>query len=259
MNADSYLINWVRSAHSGGVRLNQNATSYYYSIGPAYDLKQAAKNLEKTLAWRKENRIDEVLSENFSDLEKTYPFDLTRVDKSGRPVFTFDYATWDIKKGTEEKDQTRFVRYLDYMLERGAEKARELKTSDYTYLVDVSAWNKEKHGCQKCLELYPYFLQRLETHYPQMTKNFLQVNAPAEFEGSRKLVEQNLPPSAGVKTWGNNTDEWLPEVGKIIAPEQIPVQFIDKTPSTTTTTTPKPTKFIWFNSCAGCGVSKKEY
>lgn len=54
------------------------------------DLSTAKEKLEKTIAWRKENKMDTILIEDFSDIENEYPFYLDGVDKQGRPSkFTY--------------------------------------------------------------------------------------------------------------------------------------------------------------------------
>jgi len=65
MQEDIYLMLWLR--------------------GSNLDVPKAEQMLRKAHKWRKENKIDNILNEDFTELDKLFPYILAGNDNDGRP------------------------------------------------------------------------------------------------------------------------------------------------------------------------------
>ncbi len=48
------------------------------------------------MRWRKENKIDTILNEDWESFERDYRFEIQGCDKGGRPVVTVPVGDWDV-------------------------------------------------------------------------------------------------------------------------------------------------------------------
>jgi hypothetical protein len=257
MGEDRYLINWIRSSGKTEATLvkehEQNATSYFFSISTQgnFNLGKALQNFQENLVWREENKMDEILNEDFQDLEQKYPLEMRGHDAEGRLLMVAEQGKWDIRGAmAAEPGRSRFLRYVNYVLEKAATLTRDRPTDEeYSFIVDSHGFDPEKHACEGCGQFYVHWLGTLEKYYPNILPNYIVVNAPDSFEVIQKVLFHFFPSSTktGFKTFDDNKEEWTQEVKKVIPLDQIPKHFIDPKP-------PKPAVFKYYGACAGCKV-----
>lgn len=65
MKKDVYLIRWLRSKY--------------------FNIRDAEKMLMDHLKWRKDNKIDRIMKEDFSDMDNKYKYHLETHDKESKP------------------------------------------------------------------------------------------------------------------------------------------------------------------------------
>ena len=65
MSSDLYLLPYIRARN--------------------FNLGEAKEMIAKTMQWRKSNKMDKILSENFQKFRREFPVFFEGVDKDGRP------------------------------------------------------------------------------------------------------------------------------------------------------------------------------
>ncbi|OXA38744.1 Protein real-time [Folsomia candida] len=79
------------------------------------------------LSWRDDNKMKSILTEDFSDMKKNFPYKLDGYDKQGRPLLIMDFGDWDLDGAAERGEIDRVLRYYDRMLEEAEQKVLDLQ------------------------------------------------------------------------------------------------------------------------------------
>jgi len=211
MKQDIYLIRWLRAAN--------------------LDLKQAEQKLVDNLKWREENNIDAVLTEDFSDLERDYPYTTDTYDKTGRPIIAFSFGDWDIRKAVIAGQARRFTRYLDRAFEDVSKQIREKQArgenvTQSQFLINLENFSVTQQGCIQCLPaIFTYFQHQV--YYPNLADNIVLVNTPSLFEVVLRVLRPIMAPETRValKVFGTNKPQWQKFLRDIIAEDQLNRDF----------------------------------
>jgi len=113
--------------------------------------------LEKSMAWRKENKIDSILdSPEMKKMAKNLKFSVDSVDKHGHPVLDFNPGAWDVRKTVLSGRYKEFRLFWVYMYESALQRARELSAttgndiSEFVIVLDITGFNARSHTCLAC-------------------------------------------------------------------------------------------------------------
>ncbi|OXA55512.1 hypothetical protein Fcan01_09365, partial [Folsomia candida] len=152
MYEDIYLIRWLRAKD--------------------FRLKDAENMIMQNVAWRKENQMDNVLKEDWSDFRKEYKYWIDGVDKEGRPILIIDVGEWDLRKASVTGQAKRLGRYIDSIYEEINEKVRTMR------LVEGKNVTQRKWGVPRVrIPLATRVVTTYETHYPGNQHKTVLVNS----------------------------------------------------------------------------------
>lgn len=143
-------------------------------------MDKAVEKVQKTMAWRKENKIDTIISEDFSFFEKHFPMDFSSFDKKGHPVGIFHLGRLDIRRIILTGKKKQFYRYFDRTLEIMQRMLHESPANVSTafIILDLSGVNLKQHGCLQCIDLVPYIFRTYEAYYPDRLYKYYGINIP---------------------------------------------------------------------------------
>ncbi|XP_021968240.1 SEC14-like protein 2 [Folsomia candida] len=212
MNQDIYLIRWLRAKK--------------------FDIKAAEAMLMENLQWRKDNDIDNILTEDWSDFEAAFPYEIHGCDKEGRPVISMSTGEWNVRGILLSGKLERAVRYYDKMFEETSTLIRQAQKdgdnmTQFNLIMDFSNWNLVVHACPLCVSLYIRFYQSLETHYPGSMHTVWCINVPQLFNALWQISKEFLSSDtqALIKIYGRGRDEWKQALLKRIDPDNLTVQY----------------------------------
>ncbi|XP_035714226.1 SEC14-like protein 2 isoform X2 [Folsomia candida] len=210
MKKDIYLVRWLRARN--------------------FNIHDAELMLINNLEWRKENGIDTILDEDWSDFEKDFPFDIQGCDKEGRPVITVPVGDWDIRKAVLAGKQKRTMRYFDKLFEEittyiriSQEKGENVK--QYDLIVEMSNYNLINQGCAMCIPIYHHFLQTYANYYPGTGHSTTLVNVPNIFLTLWEILIPFRSSRDEFHMYGKNTIEWQAALLKFIDKAQLTKAF----------------------------------
>jgi len=210
MKTDIYLIKWLRVAKLDTFR------------GSAQDL------FKEHLKWRVENKIDDILSEDFSKLrESLYPIFLEGEDKTGRPVLAADASQWDVRGAVLAGLKEKAVRLIYYSIELQLKKIRDKQAlgqnvTQMIAILDLSGYSIVQHGCLNCISIYVDFIRSFIFRYPYMTDSLIFVNTPPIFEIILDTLNLRKARIVTVKVFGKDKREWRKYLTSRIDDNQLP-------------------------------------
>jgi len=180
MNEDLYLIRFLRAKN--------------------FRLKEAESMLMQNVAWRKENKMDEVLNEDWSDFRKKYKYWIDGVDKDGRPIVFIDVGEWDLRKAVVSGESARVGRYIDKIYEEITTKVRHMRmvegknVTQYYLIFDMDGFNLVQQGCPGCLPLTTRVVTTYENYYPGNNHKTAIINTPGTFQSLLQILKPLMSP-----------------------------------------------------------------
>jgi len=208
MNEDLYLLRFLRVKE--------------------WNLRNAEILLDEHIEWRKENDMDNIHNEDWSDMTKDYPYEVYGYDKEGRPVGTVSIATWDIRKAVMQGKMPRLQRYMSKMLDEISLKVINLRKEGNTtvtrwvLLTNVEGFNVIQHACSSCTSLWVNFLRSYEHNYPNTANSIYAINSPDTFNLVLRLLQPSIPKTSkeAIKILSSNRSEWKAYLDQVIDPNQ---------------------------------------
>ncbi|ODN04848.1 CRAL-TRIO domain-containing protein T23G5.2 [Orchesella cincta] len=167
------------------------------------NLDKAEEILRKSLEWRKENKVDQVLDVKFdSYFLDEYPFTVLNSDRIGNPVFAIPIGKWDFRNVINKGKTEEFKLYISYMFES---------------ILQVS----EHKAVQQLLHMAAVY----EAHYPEILFQCFFLNCPSFFNILLAMLKPILAPKTlgKITCHGSNQSEWEPAVHEVIDPDQLPM------------------------------------
>lgn len=207
MKEDVYLLRWLRARE--------------------FDVKAAEKLLDENLRWRRDNKIDTIQEEDWSDFTKDYPYSVDGFDKDGRPVGTVSIGDWNIRRASVTGKLPRLQRYMDKMMDEISMKVLRLRSDGknvtrWVLLTNVEGFNVVQHACPACTSLWVNFLRSYESHFPSTAHTIIAINSPETFNLLLRLLKPSIPASSRetVKILGTNKQQWMSYLDERISPDQ---------------------------------------
>ncbi|OXA44907.1 SEC14 cytosolic factor [Folsomia candida] len=210
MKAELYLVKWLRSSR--------------------FDLDLAVERFRQNLQWRKDQSMDTIHSEDWSDMwNDDIRYYVDGRDKLGRPYALIEMRHIDIRKLVLTGKGERYLRYLDKGVDDACQLVHEVSqrygnVSRGNLLINLDGLNVAQHGCVRCI---PYLIRALISfldHQPECLDKTILVNAPAFIEQYFNLAVSLVPKEimGNLLILGTNWNVWKPELLKYFDPDQLP-------------------------------------
>jgi len=209
MREDVYLIRWLRDSY--------------------FDVPLAETRLLANLVWRQENRIDTILSEDWSDMDDEYKYTVEGCSREGKPVITVQAGDWDLRRAVVTGKAKRMGRYFDRLYEEATSLLRKMdgNATQFITVLDFNNLNIVTQGCPRCINLLFGLLSTYQDHYPGYTHKVMAINTPQYalplWEVFRPLLDSNT--RAVFSFYGKNSKEWRKSLLEDIDPSQLTKRF----------------------------------
>ncbi|OXA64787.1 SEC14-like protein 2 [Folsomia candida] len=212
LKTDLALLRWLRFS-----RLNVAA---------------AETAFKDNLKWRKINKIDSILREDWSYWEREYYFDCSATDYTGRPVCTGDMSTWDIRQAIVSGKGDELFRYMIKTIEDGYSRVRTaqamgLNVTQSVTILNMNNFNLVQHGCVQCVALFGRFITAHDKYYPYGTHKVIVINAPRVFEVVLNIVKPLMSKDRrdAIFVFGTNEAEWKADLLSNIPENELTPNF----------------------------------
>ncbi|ODM90692.1 SEC14-like protein 2 [Orchesella cincta] len=164
MKHDTYLIRWLRARN--------------------FDINSAEAMLRQNLKWRRENAIDSMRTEDWSDIASDFHVTIDTYDKTGRPIGVIDIYDWDIRRAVIQGKGARMLRYLTSRVENITGQVYErqeqlgMTVTQIVVMGSAAGFNVIQHACPGCLPLWIQFALMIENYYPEILDELIVIDAP---------------------------------------------------------------------------------
>ncbi|OXA64754.1 retinal-binding protein [Folsomia candida] len=172
--------------------------------------------------------MQNILKENFSDLEKDFPYTIQGKDKEGRPLLLMDFGKWDINKAAQKGELDRVLRYFDRMMEEAEMEVAKMQSSgknvtQWTWLVNQE---RTAHVNLPSARFYWYTANVLEQNHPAMASKLFLLNSPPVFNVVMKSVRPIMPSFSNdiFRMYGDES-EWKNQVLDLVDASQLPPSY----------------------------------
>lgn len=210
MKREIYLIKWLRSNN--------------------YNLDRAEDALYRNLRWRKEQKMDTIHSEDWSDMwDNDYRYYIDGRDKMGRPFLFLELKHFDARKLIVQGKGERMLRYFSKAWDEGCNLIQELgaKYGNMTrgnVVFDLDGFNAVQHVCIQCI---PYMIRNVVDfvqHFPECLDKMIYVKSPQIMEQVLTLTKPLLPAEYGNSTfvYGTNKEVWMAGLREDFDLDQLP-------------------------------------
>lgn len=196
-----------------------------FSLGPA------TRMLLEDRAWRKEQRIDSLLTHPparaLETVRPLQPDAFFGFDRWGRPLYILQAGR---VRGDEILKRVTMAEYLrthlwgvERMLERARERSREIgrTVTSVALVVDLDGLSMDS---RHCLKLVREVADCDEKHYPEILGATFVINAPSLFPFFWRVVSPMLDPHTASKVKVLTTD-YRDALLRNIAPDQLPAEY----------------------------------
>ncbi|ODN06054.1 SEC14-like protein 2 [Orchesella cincta] len=212
MKEEIYLVRWLRATD--------------------FDLKKSEEFLLQNLKWRKQQKMDVIHKEDWSDMQHDFPYYIDVVDKKGQPVITAISRDWDIRNAIVTGRIRRVLRYLDKAMDEANGLVRTFQlegqnVTQFILILHMGNFNLFQHGCPRCITSILEFVESYENHFPGTADRILLVNTPPAFEPIAQLVREAMTPSTreALKIYGNEPKVWKKLLLDLIDADQLTPEF----------------------------------
>ncbi len=162
MKQDIYLIRWLRARN--------------------LNIDQAEQMLKNNLRWRREQKMDTINEEDWSDMKEDFPYTSDTFDKTGRPIGTINMGPWNIRRMALAGKMPRLQRYMNKLLEEATqavirEQGKGNNVTQWKVLINLDGFNQIQHACPVCLPAYVNFVNTYEERYPGFADQIININS----------------------------------------------------------------------------------
>jgi len=188
--------------------------------------------LRENLKWRKENNMDTILDEDFSELDRDYPFQIEYEDKEGKPIVTANFGDWNVRTiALAGKIQT-LNRHIDRGFEMATAKVRKLQAegkvvTQWDFIINMENYNLVQQGCLQCLPMYLHLVNTYENHFPGHADKIMLINTPAIFELVLNVIRPIMSPLTRqtLKVYNTNKEQWQNDLFEIVERKELPPEY----------------------------------
>ncbi|OXA60945.1 Phosphatidylinositol/phosphatidylcholine transfer protein SFH9 [Folsomia candida] len=154
------------------------------------------ERLDKNIAWRKENRMDKILEEDWSDLNDEYKFVIEGCDYEGRPTAVAYVGDWDLRKLVIAGKGRRVMRYVDKLYEESNKILRNMQgggsnSTRANLILEVSRFNVRQHFCPGSPQLALPIWDFVKPLMPKKSQEFVFIYGTNQNEWHKALWEKH--------------------------------------------------------------------
>lgn len=200
-------------------------------VAANFDSVSAEKKLRATADWRRLNKLDDLSWKAPEVLLQCYPIGLTGFDKFGCPVWIQKSGVTDYKGLANCVSPQDFVKHTAYLLEsmqrKNANDPNGTLSHQQVVILDFENFSAWQLASKAGLELQFEMVRMIETHFPEVYRRLIVVNAPSVFNVLLKLVR----PFASERTlkrltvFNSDAAQWKAALLEDIDPSQLPVHY----------------------------------
>ncbi|ODM88857.1 SEC14-like protein 4 [Orchesella cincta] len=196
MKSDFYLVRWLRVKN--------------------WDIPSAKTMLLDNVKWRKDNKINSILQENWSDVEQDFPASFHNSDKIGRPILTMNFGEWDFRAVVLAGKSRRLDRYLTYTTEKYVNNVFKAQAAGKNVtraliLIDMDGFSIQRTACPLCIPIFIRWTSTMESYYPQFTNEIVMINAPSAISIPLNAIKPFMTPDTRdqLKAFDTNKQQWM--------------------------------------------------
>ncbi|XP_035711152.1 SEC14 cytosolic factor isoform X2 [Folsomia candida] len=196
------------------------------------NVEEAETAFKHNLKWRKINRIDSILREDWTFWEREYYFDCSATDYTGRPVCTGDISEWDIRQAIISGEGETLLRYMIKTAEDASTRVWKSQEMGKNVTQWITIWNMDnfnlaQHGCVQCISLLVRFTTTFQTNYPNGMHKLISINALDVFQTVFNLFKHVMSKAMQdtFHIFGTNKDEWRKELLSLIPENELTPNF----------------------------------
>ncbi|XP_050077208.1 protein real-time isoform X1 [Anopheles maculipalpis] len=153
-----------------------------------FSIDKATGMLQESLQWRKEHRIDDILSEYKTPavVEKYFPGGWHHHDKDGRPLYILRLGTMDVKGLLKSVGEDELLKLTLHICEEGLKLMKEATKLfgkpiwNWCLLVDLDGLSM-RHLWRPGVKALLRIIETVEKNYPETMGRVLIVRAPRVF------------------------------------------------------------------------------
>jgi len=203
-----------------------------------FNVKNAEGMLRESLEWRRENKVDEILSWKPPKVLLNYlPIDCIGYDRCGGPVWINAYGRADSRGIFQSVSREDYLRYFVYLAEQNGKHLEELQQINdskkirrivrETAIVDLEGLSMYQLSYKPVREVGIELTKMLQANYPDNLRRIFIINASKLFTISFALIK----PFLGQETldkfaiYGYDKEEWKAALLDEIAADQLPVHY----------------------------------
>ncbi|CAL8079992.1 unnamed protein product [Orchesella dallaii] len=210
---DIFLLRWIRAKN--------------------LDVQRAQRDMSELLEFIRENKLENIANEDFSDILEDHPFFMDIVDLKGRPVgYGSIGSTWNIRRTIMQGRRARILRLTYHMYFGAMQRVMEINRKQpnvtrFNILANFDGFNLVQHACPICVSNYVTLLQMYERFLPDCAEEIIIINAPATWYTLLGMIRPFFSPdlNRALKVFGQNTNVWKPYLDARIDPDKLPEEY----------------------------------
>ncbi|KAB7505100.1 Ectonucleoside triphosphate diphosphohydrolase 5, partial [Armadillidium nasatum] len=195
-------------------------------------LEKAEDMLLKSLEWRKNWNIDNLLKWNAPEvLQKYYEIGFPGYAKDGSPVLIIPYGNADTRGVFHSCSKRDFISFNLQFLERTMVMIREKvdrpegPVTRAIFIFDMDNFSFREFTWKPCLDSVLELVQMYEANYPEILKYMFIINAPKIFSAAFAIVKTFMSENTIRKVKIFGTRGWREVILNEVSPDQLPAHW----------------------------------
>jgi len=212
MKQDIYLIRWLRARN--------------------FNIDQSEAMLNENIKWRKANKMDSILQEDWSEFHEKYPYYLDTTSKDGSPILSGNFGDWDIRGIALAGRMPHLIRYLVKGMEDAVTLVRKMQdqgknVTQFDFLVNMDNYNIVQHGCLQCVSFYLALINNYENYYPGFANRIALFNTPPVFEVVLRVIRPIMSQITrqSLRVYGQDKGQWNKALWAIADKSQLTPEY----------------------------------
>ncbi|CAG7730679.1 unnamed protein product [Allacma fusca] len=198
------------------------------------NLEKAEEMLRKSIAWRRENDIDNILTWTApADITSRCHVKMEGSDEDNSPILTSFLGRVDMKRIYQLGLRGEYLKFSSQLFERILEKCRNRTTRDghpvtqFILIVDMEGFSSSTLMSKGAINMSLDYLKIFEANYPETLKKFVLVNANNVTMMMYNLAKHLMSAETMRKfqILGTEPSKWKPVLLEIVPADQLCPRF----------------------------------
>uniref|UniRef100_T1J2H6 CRAL-TRIO domain-containing protein n=1 Tax=Strigamia maritima TaxID=126957 RepID=T1J2H6_STRMM len=198
-----------------------------------YDPAKAEIMLRRSLTWRKQSHIDELVDTYKPPevLRKYYPYGFAGHAIEGEPVIIVPFGNCDIKGLLHAVKKSEYIKYTIYILEKAIRDMDEQtiklgKVVDRMVIIfDLEHFGMKHITWKPAMDALLYMVQMHEGNYPERLKKVYVVNTPKIFSVVYAIIRPMMSDVTADKVKIFGRDRWREAILNEIDANELPAHW----------------------------------